>query len=401
MIKKYAVTGMGLIDSLGHDLDKNFNRSLDPVRLVPKLNFQHSGLKVSRGFSVDLDNLSIPGLSSNESRNFTSYSKMALYAAHQAISQSNIPPGDNVSVLISSANGGFDSLDKTAEHVKESKRINLLLTLSSAHDFAAGLISTKYGFTGHVTSLQTSCATGLYTIDYAQKILDSSDADYVIVGGSDNMVNLFDLYHFQGLGALSTRDSDNCSQPFSKNRDGFVMGSGAGVIVLETLEHAQQRGAHIYGILYGVGVVSDGNYLPNPDEKCHGSFGSINKAIIKSGLKNTDIGFVDAHATSTPLGDKIEFQLISQFFPKTPITARKGHIGHTISAAGIIETIYTIYSLNSGIILPVANFDETDFDNDSVIVKEPTKTDAQYAMKNCYGFGGKCASMVIEKGINK
>jgi 3-oxoacyl-[acyl-carrier-protein] synthase II len=236
-------------------------------------------------------------------------------------------------------------------------------------------------------AIYASCASGLLSIDYAMRILD--EYDYVIVGGADAGVFEIAMKYFASIGALG-----NTNSPFDDNREGFVMGEGAGVLILQNLEKVKQFSSTIHAKLYPVGSASDAFDLTSPAKDGRGA-----KIAMEKSLKYvTDIDVVSAHATSTPIGDPIEYDVISEKLPNVPIYAPKSKIGHTLAAAGILETIYSIESMKKGIIPHCQNMVKCSYDIHNTLVKTPTKIDKPIlrTLNNSFGFGGKCACQVIE-----
>jgi 3-oxoacyl-[acyl-carrier-protein] synthase II len=321
--------------------------------------------------------------------------KAAMIAVDEAVKQSGFDT-NNVATLISSIGGGNDVrfIVERAYHDGKTKA-NPFHALGISYDYTAGAVAAKYGWNGPSTVMVSACSSSLYTLDYAIKCLAAGDCDVAVVGGTDAMADMYNMYFFQVLHALSKRDEPHISQPFSDSRDGFVMGEGAGVVVVETLEHAINRGATVLAEICGVGFYTETEHPTSPSDTGVGALNASTKALHRAGLVTKDIGFISAHATSTPLGDQVEYNAMNSLFPSACITSNKGHIGHTMSACGMIETIYGIKSLHAKLVPPVANFTECTFEQDLKIVKQPQPIEKKYFVKNSYGFGGKCSSIVV------
>lgn len=298
--------------------------------------------------------------------------RYGLYAVEQALSMSKLPITPNVGVVFSTLTGG----NAAFEQIINDERIKPKAVIKMTIDALCSDISLRYGFTGINTAVYSACATGLVSIDYASKFLD--EYDYMIVGGSDSGVNGIDLRVFSSLRAMG-----NKSMPFDKNRNGFIMGEGAGCLILQSEEKAKQFGSKIYARITGIANASDAFDPTAP------SGNGARMCLQKLDLSNLDA--VNAHGTSTPLGDQIEYDVIREF-TDAPIYSNKGKIGHTFAAAGVLETIYSILSIEHGIIPHTANCVDTDMD----VVKTNIVKPVNKVLTNSFGFGGKCCSMIIE-----
>jgi len=303
-------------------------------------------------------------------------SRSSLYAFHainQALQHARLNPCANVGVFFSTTTGGNDLQFSMIEHWKLYPR----KVINSMCDSLASQISLHYGFKGINTCIQSACATGLVTIDYAMKFID--DYDYIIVGGSDIGINGIDIPAFKILNALGTY-----SRPFDSNRDGFIMGEGAGCLILESETRARDRGATIHAYLHQVAHFSDAIDRTAPSGE--GAVETMRKAATNKPC------VINAHGTSTPIGDEVEHRSIQTLFPDTPIYSCKGKIGHTFAAAGVLETIYSILSMQQSIIPHTHGCVNS---MDSVVVV-PREQDMQTTLNNSFGFGGRCCSQLIE-----
>jgi 3-oxoacyl-[acyl-carrier-protein] synthase II len=399
--QRFVITGMGTCNSLGLGVDQTFEKLFDlkcPSKDVTSTNTRDNpAMVIHRAFEYpNFDTLDQEAYSPRESKTWPKLTKAVVLAVDEAVKQANIQGETKVASLISSIGGGNDvRYIVESAYLAGKTKANPFHALGIAYDYSAGVVASKYGWNGPSTVLDSACATGLYTIDYAIKCLIAGDCEIAVAAGTDAMADNYNMYFFQVLRALSRRDEDYISQPFSVERDGFIMGEGAGAIVIETLEHAQSRGATILAEICGIGFYTETTHPTSPSENGEGATAAAHTALTRSGLTVDDIGIINAHATSTPTGDVIEYNAMNALFPKAVITSHKGHLGHTMSATGIIETIYGIKSLQAKTITPVANFTNCDFEKELVIAKTPTHTDSKYFIKNSYGFGGKCSSMIV------
>lgn len=382
-----CVVGYGLIDGIGanHDEcflnlqnDNNFHKSCENV-----LNYNPLPLRKKidcldlRGIYPNYEKIVLP----NEI-NSIHYPRHVLYALHsvdQALKHSHLPLLNDVAVLFSSATRGNEYL---VEHMF-TKTLSPKKSYYSVLSSLSSVISAQYGFGGLTASVDSACATGLVTLDYGMRLVN--DYDYVVVGGSDAGLNWLDIVFAHTAGALS---KTNKSRPFDINRDGFVMGEGSGCLILQSMKKAQKYQSKIYALLNPVYSSSDAEHLVDP--RGEGS----RKIYAKIAKHHSNIEVINAHATSTIIGDQTEHDEAIKFFPNSVLYSVKGKIGHTYGAAGVIETIYGIMCMNNDIIPKNHNVVHTHLSNVNV-----TQIQKKYDkfLKNSFGFGGRCSSLVVEK----
>ena len=384
------VVGYGMIDALGSNPSQCFKGMLDDKNYSTKLDCMGDH-KIQYGIPCHHDTLLPEGFAPKKLKTMTRAQELAIHAVDQALKHSNLPHSSNVAVIISSCSNDVESLDANFQRLKDNKRVNPFTVVNRIPDMIVGHICTQYQFHGASLALQASCATGMYSIDYAMRILD--EYDYVIVGGSDAGVFEMALKYFSSIGALGNRN-----MPFDEEREGFVMGEGAGVMILQSMEKVQEYGSKIHAKLFPVGAATDGFDLTSPASDGRGAKIAMNKAVSKLPTKKIDM--VSAHATSTPVGDIIEYQTIIDKFGDIPIYAPKSKIGHTLGASGILECIYSIESMKRRIIPRCFNLHKASYDLTNSLVRASVplsgKIDTLRTMNNSFGFGGKCASQVIE-----
>jgi 3-oxoacyl-[acyl-carrier-protein] synthase II len=272
------------------------------------------------------------------------------------------------------------------------KRLRPKQQLQHLQSYTSGLISQTWDFNGASLTMGAACATSLYIIDYAIKLLEDDEYDYVVAGASECGNDIWGLSYFNSLGALGSH-----SAPFDKNRDGFIMGEGSGTLVLEKEEHAKARGAKIYGYIHHVGKSNDAAQAnpTAPDPEGTGVKLAMTRAFRKTMLDKSMISFVNAHATSTPAGDDAEYNAIQDMLPGVPVTSFKSKIGHTMGASGVLELIYTLLALQHNVVPPNHNLKDCDHEH---VPTQATATDKKFALKNGLAFGGKNASVLIERG---
>lgn len=402
MKKRYVITGMGICNSLGVGVNNTFAQLLNTSYKTPNIGKWDScndpAIQIHRAFELPIvDNIPHNAYNSREARTWPLLAKAAAIAVQEAVEQSNFKTS-NVATLLTTVRGGSEYSRSFTESYHAGKtKVNPFHVLGMSYDFTTNAIAAKYQWNGPNTTMHSACASGLYGLDYAIKCLSAGDCEIAVVGGTDTMADPYGIYFFQALHALSKRNEPFISQPFSNERDGFVMGEGAGVVVVETLEYALKRGANIIAEVCGMGFYTEADHPTSPSVNGVGAKASATMAVNRAGLELDEIDFINAHATSTPQGDIVEYNAMNDLFPKSVITSAKGHIGHTMGASAIIELIYGIKSMQTNTILPVANFTNCDFERELQIATKPLNKLLKYFIKNSFGFGGKCASVVIGK----
>lgn len=386
-MKRVAVTGMGIIDTLGANPTECFNSMLDTYYSHPPL-FTHSRLERHRQqpvFPVDRNKLVIPELKPTVLKNLEPCNLFALHTVEQALKQSGVKHSENVGVIGSSTTmGNYVAMDTWPPVISETGRGRPKLLLNAMKDYMSGFICRHYGYKGLNTCVFGACATSQFSIDYAMRYVD--DYDYMVCVMSEHGVNEADVNFFRQINAMGTK-----SCPFDDDRDGFIMGEGAGAFILESEEKAKKRNANIIAYLYTPGFATDTSSPTSPDPDGKGA-----RLSMRNALKDNDVSFVNAHGTSTPIGDEIEYNAIKEVLGNIPIVSNKSKIGHTMGACGIIEAIYTIKSLQSGQIPDNHNITKCSFDTDGMITDKNRTITGKKALNNSFGFGGKCASQLIE-----
>jgi 3-oxoacyl-[acyl-carrier-protein] synthase II len=267
-------------------------------------------------------------------------------------------------------------------------------------------ISLEYHLTGPNFAVNTACASSAYAISFGYEMIRNGQSDIVIVGGADSIINLEEIRGFNALYALSVSDGppEQASKPFSKDRDGFVIGEGAGVLILESKSHAMARQAKIYAEIAGYALSSEGYNIMAPMKDGEGMAQTIELAIKNAGIEKTEVGYINAHGTSTELNDRYETMAIKRVFGdfayQVPVSSSKSMLGHTIGAAGAIEAIITALSLKNGMLTPTINYKQPDPDLDLDFVPNMSRSkDIRFALSNSFGFGGHNATLVLKKHI--
>jgi 3-oxoacyl-[acyl-carrier-protein] synthase II len=399
---KFAVTGIGITNGLGDTLEKNWGNLLagntaikeitwpeDNPKKFPKT---HKSLTVKIGAPCP-----IPEFEETEFRGTHQHwdpcVKIAVKTVKDALADSGLE-SKNVGVIYSTTGGSLSSRAYLSRNLEDGReRILPRQVIQSTLDYISGVVSRLFGFNGVSTSMHSACSTGLLSIDYGIKTLMADpDLDAVLVGGADMPIEAYQCYYFQNLGALSLTES----KPFDIARSGFVAGEGAGALIIEPLEKAQQRGAKIYALISGVGIAAHGHHETAPDLEGVAARLAATRALKQAGISAKDVKYVNAHATGTIAGDDIEFNAMRDLFPDTVMVANKGQIGHTLAASGIIETIYTIMAIKNQITPPTVNL-ENPVGEGMSLPRTASHITAKYAIKNNFAFGGRSACAIIER----
>lgn len=398
-----AITGLGALTPLGPDvaaLEEGLLAGRSGVRLLDEPEF--ADLPARLAATVDLTGR----LERIEARTLDRVQQVALVAAREAWADaaiSDVEP-ERLAVVIGSGIGGALTLLKQDQVLREGgpRRVSPHLIPMLMPNGPAATVGLDIGARGGVHCPVSACASGTEALAVALELLRSGRADVVVTGGAEACVHPLPLAGFAQMRALSTRhdDPEGASRPYDKGRDGFVLGEGSGVMVLETLEHAAARGARVYGHLAGAGLASDAHHVTAPDPSGAGAARSITAALLDAGLGPEDVGHVNAHATSTPLGDIAEVRALNAALGshRPPVTATKSCTGHLLGAAGAVEAIATVLALRSGVIPAIRNLDDPDDEADVDVVRTvPRKHAHDVALSTSFGFGGHDVSLVLTR----
>jgi 3-oxoacyl-[acyl-carrier-protein] synthase II len=419
IMRRVVVTGMGMVTPLGVGVRNNWE----------KLVAGRSGLGAIQNFDVSDLSCKIAGqiprgdgasglfnpddfVPPKEQKKMDDFILFAIAAAKEAVVDAEWTPSDEESrertgVMIGSGIGGLPAIHDGAITLAERgpRRLSPFFIPMCLINEASGHVSINYGFKGPVHAVVTACATGAHAIGDAARMIALDDADVMVAGGAEAAVSRLGIGGFAAMRALSTNFNDTPqrgSRPYDKHRDGFVMGEGAGVVVLEELEHAKKRGAHIYAEVVGYGMSGDAYHLAAPAEDGNGAFRAMRMALKRAGLDASDIDYLNAHGTSTPLGDEIELGAVKRLFGTATetlsVSSTKSSIGHLLGAAGAVEAIYSIKALQDQIVPPTLNLDNPS-DNCAGIDLVPHKAKerkVKAALSNSFGFGGTNASLIFK-----
>jgi 3-oxoacyl-[acyl-carrier-protein] synthase II len=419
-MKKVVVTGIGLVTSLGSNVSKtwhNIINSKSGIKKIPESLFDSSDLSAKiAGYIVtknDDSNLgwdpteSIPGRIISTMDRFI---QLGLAAASEAIVDAgcdNLSDEDKLraGVYVGSGIGGLISIENNAKILEESgpRRISPFFIPATLINLVSGQISIKYGFKGTNFSPVSACATGAHSIGESAAIISRGAADIMVCGGAEAAICRLGIAGFAAARALSTKyndDPETASRPWDKGRDGFVMGEGAGVLVLESMERAKKRGAKIYGEIIGYGSSCDAYHITAPESSGDGAFRAMSEALAMANVST--VNYINAHGTSTPLGDMTEYSAVSRLFTsdidKIAMSSTKSAIGHLLGAAGSVEAIFSLLAINDSIMPPTLNLnDKEDNCKINLVPHIAQERELTTVMSNSFGFGGTNVSLIFKK----
>ena len=422
--RRVVITGIGLVTPLGWGREISWKRILagqsgagrisafDPTDYacqvaceVPRVNGRGGGgPDVEGSFNPELV------LAPKELRRVDDFILYAIAAAEEAVKDSGWQPEDEADkvrtgVIIGSGIGGLGSIADTAIelHEKGPRRISPFFIPSALINLASGYVSIRHGFKGPNHSVVTACATGAHAVGDASRLIRYGDADVMVAGGAEAAVCTLGIAGFVACRALSTGFNQNpqaASRPYDKDRDGFVMGEGAGILVLEEYEHAKARGAKIYAEVKGYGLSGDAYHITAPASDGDGGFRAMAAALAHAGLQASDIDYINAHGTSTPLGDEIELRAVERLLgphaSEVAMSSTKSEIGHLLGAAGAVEAAFTALAIRDQIAPPTINLDNPSVETPIDLVPFKAKPlQIRTALSNSFGFGGTNAALVL------
>ncbi|MGB8183268.1 MAG: beta-ketoacyl-ACP synthase II [Stellaceae bacterium] len=416
-MRRVVVTGCGVVTPLGVGTETVWKRLLEGQSGVRAIqNFDVSDLpakiagQVPRGETASGSFNADDWVPPKEQRKMDEFIVFALAAAAQAVEDSGWKPADpeereRTGVMIGSGIGGLPGITEGAltVHEKGPRRLSPFFIPANLINLASGHVSIRYGFSGPNHAVVTACSTGAHAIGDAARIIMWDDADVMIAGGTEAAICRIGIAGFAAARALSTKFNDEpqrASRPWDQQRDGFVMGEGAGIVVLEELGHAKKRGAKIYAEVVGYGMSGDAHHITAPAEDGSGAFRAMRNALTRAKLTPDQIDYVNAHGTSTPLGDEIEHGAVKRLFGesayKLSMSSTKSAIGHLLGAAGSVEAIFSILALRDGVVPPTLNLENPSpsCDIDLVPLKAKQRP-VRYALSNSFGFGGTNASLIF------
>lgn len=418
-MRRVVVTGLGLVTPLANGVKPSWKRLINSesgAGMITK--FDTTDLTVKYGCEVPVgddqpDAFRVDEiLAPKEQRKLDSFIIYGIAAAEEAILDSGWKPETDeqafrTGVSIGSGIGGLPSIEENSIKLKEQgpRRISPFFIPGALINLISGQVSIRHGYKGPNHAVVTACSTGAHSIGDAARMIVADDADVMVAGGAEAAMCRIGYAGFSSAKALSKNfhdDPTKASRPYDKDRDGFVMGEGAGVVVLEEYEHAKKRGATIYAEVVGYGLSGDAYHITAPASDGSGGFRSMQMALKKSGLNAEDIGYVNAHGTSTPLGDEIEVGAVKRLFGSASsslaMSSTKSAIGHLLGAAGGVEAVFSIMALNEGILPPTINLDNPSEGLDlNLVPKVAQEKKLNAVLSNSFGFGGTNASLVMKR----
>ncbi|TDU15303.1 beta-ketoacyl-ACP synthase II [Bacillus subtilis] len=407
--KRVVVTGLGALSPLGNDVDTSWNNAINGVSgigPITRVDAEEYPAKVA----AELKDFNVEDyMDKKEARKMDRFTQYAVVAAKMAVEDADLNITDEIAprvgVWVGSGIGGLETLESQFEIflTKGPRRVSPFFVPMMIPDMATGQISIALGAKGVNSCTVTACATGTNSIGDAFKVIQRGDADVMVTGGTEAPLTRMSFAGFSANKALSTNpDPKTASRPFDKNRDGFVMGEGAGIIVLEELEHALARGAKIYGEIVGYGSTGDAYHITAPAQDGEGGARAMQEAIKDAGIAPEEIDYINAHGTSTYYNDKYETMAIKTVFGehahKLAVSSTKSMTGHLLGAAGGIEAIFSILAIKEGVIPPTINIQTPDEDCDlDYVPDEARRQELNYVLSNSLGFGGHNATLIFKK----
>jgi 3-oxoacyl-[acyl-carrier-protein] synthase II len=418
-MRRVVVTGLGMVSPLACGVDATWQRLIEGrsgARRIESFDVADLACKIAclvpRGDGSNGTFNPDQWMEPKEQRKVDDFIIFGMAAARQALNDAGWKPTtheDQIKsgVLIGSGIGGLSGIAETALVLKERgpRRVSPFFIPGRLINLASGYVSIAHGLKGPNHSVVTACSTGAHAIGDAARLIALGDADVMVAGGAESPVSRIGMAGFIACRALSTSFNDTperASRPYDKDRDGFVMGEGAGVVVLETYEHAKARGAKIYGELIGYGLSGDAHHITAPAEDGDGAFRCMTMAIKRAGVTPDEIDYINAHGTSTPMGDEIELgavqRLVGNAAGKVSMSSTKSCIGHLLGAAGAVEAIFSLLAMRDGILPPTINLDNPSVETSIDLVphrSKPRKVDT--VLSNSFGFGGTNASLIFRR----
>ncbi|KJJ40801.1 beta-ketoacyl-ACP synthase II [Bacillus cabrialesii] len=407
--KRVVVTGLGALSPLGNDVDTSWNNAINGVSgigPITRVDAEEYPAKVA----AELKDFNVEDyMDKKEARKMDRFTQYAVVAAKMAVEDADLNITDEIAprvgVWVGSGIGGLETLESQFEIflTKGPRRVSPFFVPMMIPDMATGQISIALGAKGVNSCTVTACATGTNSIGDAFKVIQRGDADVMVTGGTEAPLTRMSFAGFSANKALSTNpDPKTASRPFDKNRDGFVMGEGAGIIVLEELEHALARGAKIYGEIVGYGSTGDAYHITAPAQDGEGGARAMQEAIKDAGIGPEEIDYINAHGTSTYYNDKYETMAIKTVFGehahKLAVSSTKSMTGHLLGAAGGIEAIFSVLAIKEGVIPPTINIQTPDEECDlDYVPDEARRQELNYVLSNSLGFGGHNATLIFKK----
>ncbi|HEX2552935.1 MAG TPA: beta-ketoacyl-ACP synthase II [Microvirga sp.] len=418
-MRRVVVTGLGMVTPLGCGVEPTWKNLLaGKSGAVQITDFEVSDLacriacQIPRGDGADGTFNADQWMEPKEQRKVDPFIVYAMAAARQALDDADWHPASYEDqcasgVMIGSGIGGIGGIYEASVTLLERgpRRVSPFFIPGRIINLAAGYVSIEHGLKGPNHAVVTACSTGTHAIGDAARIIALGDADVMVAGGAESPINRISIAGFAACRALSTGFNDDparASRPYDKDRDGFVMGEGAGCVVLEEYEHAKARGAKIYGEVIGYGMSGDAYHITSPTEDGDGAYRCMTAAIKRAGISPSDIDYVNAHGTSTPLGDEIELRAVERIMgnatAKLAMSSTKSAIGHLLGAAGAVEAIFSLLAMRDGMVPPTINLDNPSVETAIDLIPHKAKSKSvDTVLSNSFGFGGTNASVIFRR----
>lgn len=407
--RRVVVTGMGMISPIGHTVEESWQAALagcSGIGLNESFDTTDYAVKICgsvRDFDIS------PYMNPKEARRIDDFIQLGIAAAAQAIQdaglESHPSDADRIGVAIGSGIGGINTIESTHDTLLKSgpRRVSPFFVPGVVINMISGNVSIEYGFKGPNIAVVTACTTGTHNIGFGARIIQYGDADVMVVGGAEAATSPITVAGFASMRALSSRNDEpeKASRPWDEDRDGFVLGEGAGVLVLEEYERAKARGAQIYGEVLGFGMSADAFHITGPAENGEGGATAMRNALKDAELNPDQLGYLNAHGTSTPLGDVAETKGVKSVFgddTQLMVSSTKSMIGHLLGAAGSVEAIFTLKSLQEQVVAPTINLENPGEGCDlDYVPNQARDVDITSAASNSFGFGGTNGTLVFGK----
>ncbi|MEM9197001.1 MAG: beta-ketoacyl-ACP synthase II [Pseudomonadota bacterium] len=416
-MRRVVITGMGLVTPLACGVEATWRRLVEGRSAAAKIrHFDASHLACDIACEIPLGDGSDGSYNANdwlapkEQRKVDRFIAYAMAAAEQAVRDAGWTPTDETGrvrtgVMIGSGIGGVESIADTAITLKERgpRRVSPFFIPGALINLCSGQVSIRYGFKGPNHSVVTACSTGAHAIGDASRLIGLGDADVMVAGGAESPICEIGVAGFAACKALSTKFNDapeRASRPWDRDRDGFVMGEGAGIVVLEEYEHAIARGAQIYAEVLGYGLSGDAHHITSPSPDGDGGFRAMQAALRSAGVSPSEIDYINAHGTSTPAGDEIELAAVERLLGDAArgvtMSSTKSAIGHLLGAAGAVEAIFSVLAIRDNLAPPTLNLDDPSVETAiDLAPHHAVERDITMALSNSFGFGGTNASLII------
>ena len=407
--RRVVVTGMGMVSPIGHSVETSWQAAIagqSGIRINESFDTETFGVKIC-GSVVDFDISDY--MNPKEARRMDTFIQLGIAAATQAIKDAglvaNPDDADRIGVAIGSGIGGIETIENTHSTLVNNgpRRVSPFFIPGVVINMISGNVSIEWGFKGPNFAVVTACTTGTHNIGFGARMIQYGEADVMVVGGAESATSPITVAGFNSMKALSTRNDDPAaaSRPWDADRDGFVLGEGAGVLVIEEYERAKARGAQIYAELTGFGMSADAFHITGPAESGEGGAAAMQNALNDAQLNPQDLGYLNAHGTSTPLGDVAETEGVKSVFgadTELCVSSTKSMIGHLLGAAGSVEAIFTIKAITDQVLPPTINLENPGEGCDlDYVPNEARQTALNHAATNSFGFGGTNGTLIFSR----